>query len=216
MVDTLHLQCGTGGINTTQDSVQIDNACITVEQDDIKDTYQVLMQNSQCWGCPLEEVWSSLSYTLLDGDALNDSNSFQVQTRYSTVLEVMKNNTVVCNTSHHFEQFGVYNLDLNTCGIQVISRPVNAFLPILWAAMALFLMICVRQAYLYIYKTTIFETFLMFCFKLKKDDSQAVSKDKIEDTVQATKDKDGAKRKSRRVRSLDAFRGLAITIMIFV
>ena len=47
----------------------------------------------------------------------------EVQTRYPTQLEVeYLNNTVVCQTSHHFEQFGVYHLNTTTCDISVETR----------------------------------------------------------------------------------------------
>jgi len=41
----------------------------------------------------------------------------QVQTRYPTVLEVFKNSNSTCSTTHHFEQYGVYQLDLDNCNI---------------------------------------------------------------------------------------------------
>ena len=47
---------------------------------------------------------------------------FQVNTRYPTLLQVLNVPGKECNKTYHFEQFGVYNLDTNTCGITVVTE----------------------------------------------------------------------------------------------
>ena len=162
MADTLQqpLLCGSGGPNSTLDRVLIDNACIQLEQNNNRDRYQVLTQNYECWGCPMEETWSSPSF-VPDGNFLNISNSFQVQTRYSTILEVVKNSKIVCNASQHFQQFGVYHLNLDNCEISVLSAPVNAFLPILWAFWALCFLAGLRLVLMCVYNTLVFNKVLV-------------------------------------------------------
>jgi len=216
MADILQkkLVCGTGGPKATLGRVHIDNACIQIEPDNTSDTYQVLTQNSQCWGCPLQEAWKTPEL-VPDLDLYNASYSFQVQTRYSTVLGVVRNGTSVCNTSHHFEQYGLYHLDLNSCNILVMSRPVNAFLPIFWAFVSLCLLAGLRLTYQSVYKTAVFRRFLVWV-QLRSDTPPLLEDDEAQDTAQLLESAEAAAKKARRVKSLDAFRGLAITIMVFV
>ena len=49
------------------------------------------------------------------------NTTYQVQTRYPTVLEVFKNSNSTCSTTHHFEQYEVYQPDLDNCNISVLS-----------------------------------------------------------------------------------------------
>jgi len=211
------LVCGTGEPGGKLGRVHIDNACVQVQGFDSSDNYQVLTQNYQCLGCPLEKSWDSPVLTDLS-NLVNASYSFQVQTRYSTVLEVVKNKNTSCNTNHHFEQYGVYQLDLDSCNISVLDKPVNAFLPIFWAFVFLCLLAGVRLAYQSVYKTAVFRRFLVW-LQLRSespllDDQEAQNRD--QDTATLLETAEAAAKKARRVKSLDAFRGLAITIMIFV
>lgn len=215
MADILNrkLECGTGGPKATLGRVHIDNACIQLETGNSSDTYQVLSQNYQCWKCPLEEAWQSPA--IVTDLNLNASFSFQVQTRYSTVLEVVRNGSSSCTTTNHFEQYGVYKLDLNNCDISVITKPVNAFLPIFWAFVFLCLLAGLRLAYQSVYKTAVFRRFLVWV-QLRSESPPLLEDEEAQDTAQLLDTAEAAAKKARRVKSLDAFRGLAITIMIFV
>merc|ERR1712106_244607 len=212
MADILNrkLECGTGGPKATLGRVHIDNACVQIQAYNISDTYQVLTQNYQCLGCPLEETWQTPDMA----SDLNATHSFQVQTRYSTVLEVMRNGNSSCNTSHHFEQYGVYQLDLSNCNISVITKSVNAFLPIFWAFVLLCLLAGLRLAYQSVYKTAVFRRFLVWV--QLRSETPLLEDEEAQDTAQLLETAEAAAKKARRVKSLDAFRGLAITIMIFV
>jgi len=215
MADILEnkLMCGTGGPKASLGRVHIDNACIQIEQNSSQDSYQVLQRNYQCWGCPLLEAWKTPE-SMPDLDLVNASYSFQVQTRYSTVLEVVRNNTSICNTTSHFQQYGVYQLDLNNCDISVQTKPVNAFLPIFWAFVFLCLLAGLRLAYQSVYKTAVFRRFLVWV--QLRSDSPPLLEGEEQDTAQLLESAEVAAKKARRVKSLDAFRGLSITIMIFV
>jgi len=213
------LVCGTGEPGGKLGRVHIDNACVQLQGLNNSDSYQVLTQNYQCFGCPLEKSWDSpVLLSDLSYSEVNATYSFQVQTRYSTVLEVVKNKNTSCSTTHHFEQYGVYQLDLDSCNISVLDKPVNAFLPIFWAFVFLCLLAGVRLAYQSVYKTAVFRRFLVW-LQLRSespllDDHEAQNTD--QDTAQLLETAEAAAKKARRVKSLDAFRGLAITIMIFV
>jgi len=215
------LECGTGEPGGKLGRVHIDKACVQLHAyENSSDIYQVLTQNYQCYGCPKQQSWESPELSDLSNTEVNGTYSFQVQTRYSTLLEVIKNknSTNSCSTSHHFEQYGVYQLDLDTCNISVLDKPVNAFLPIFWAFVFLCLLAGLRLAYQSVYKTAVFRRFLVW-LQLRSespllDDQEAQNRD--QDTAQLLETAEAAAKKARRVKSLDAFRGLAITIMIFV
>ena len=99
------------------------------------------------------------------------------------------------------------------------SRPVNAFLPIFWAFAILCLMVGVRLAYQSFYRTAAARRFLVW-IQLRSG-NRLVAADLGEereepDTVHLVETAEAAAKQSRRVKSLDAFRGLSITIMVFV
>ena len=113
--------------------VHIDNACVTIDNNP---GIRVLAQNSECFGCPLLPVWQphsdpakhiNASFQVDNTEGLlSDFDKLfcvEVQTRYPTQLEVeYLNNSAVCRTSHHFEQFGVYHLNLTDCDISIQTR----------------------------------------------------------------------------------------------
>ena len=94
-------------------------------------------------------------------------------------------------------------------------RPVNAFLPIFWAFAFLGLLVGLRLAYQSFYRTAIARRFLVWV-QLRSGNQLAADLGEEQDTVQLVETAEVAAKQSRRVRSLDAFRGLSITIMIFV
>jgi len=202
--------CGVADGSGQVGRVHIDNACVQVFNDA---SFEVLGQLTQCYGCPLQTVWQPKSFT----DELGNS-SFQVNTRYPTQLKIRYlNHTDGCSTTFHFEQFGLYQLNQTTCNISTISRPVNAFLPIFWSFVILCFLIGLRLAYQSCYKTAIFRRFLIW-LQLRSDNNRLLGEpeEAEQDTAQLVENAEVEARQSRRVRSLDAFRGLSITVMIFV
>jgi len=209
------LNCGNGGgAQASLSRVHIDNACIHVDPGNKSEVFRVLLQNVQCYGCPLEAAWET-SEILPIPEQANATNSFQVQTRYPTLYEVTRNSSVACNGQRHFEQYGVYMLNLTTCEISTISKPVNAFLPIFWAFVFLCLLAGLWLTYQSVYKTAVFRRFLVW-IQLRSETLSAPLDAEAQDTEQLLENAEVAAKKARRVKSLDAFRGLAITIMIFV
>ena len=137
-----------------------------------------------------------------------------METRYPTLLKSDTLGNSSCSSSFHFEQMGLYQIDLDSCEVTVLKKPVNAFLPIFWAFVFLCVLAGARLAYHSIYKTAILRRFLVW-FKLRFSRETEVV---VGDAALLLEEVDASEmRKSKaRVTSLDVFRGLAITVMIFV
>jgi len=197
------LVCGEG-TNVSLSSVKIDYACLEVSGGSNTSSYRLLTQSTQCFTCPRTQTWA--------GNGLeNVTQSFQVTTRYPTSLGVEKNGNQSCSVVSHFEQFGLYRIDLDTCDITTRDKPVNAFLPIFWAFVLLCLLAGCRLAYQSIYKTAVFRRFLVWITLRTRNEPEPVG-----DSALLLDENQLESRRPRRVVSLDAFRGLAITVMIFV
>jgi len=188
------VMCG-NGTGAALGRVKVDFACLEVEGG--SGEYTVLSRSQQCYTCAPQERWSGAPPA-----------SFQVDTRYPTHLEVHSTNSS-CSSTVHFEQFGVYRLDLSTCATTVTTAPVNAFLPVFWAFVLLCLLAGARLAVISVYKTAVFRRFLVW-LSLRRGEGA------VGDSALLLDPEPQESRKSKRVVSLDAFRGLAITIMIFV
>merc|ERR1719347_1130498 len=115
--------------------------------------YQLLSQSAECFTCALQPQWNGNG---------NVSSSFQVETRYPTLLKSDTLGNSSCSSSFHFEQMGLYQIDLDTCEVSVQKKPVNAFLPIFWAFVFLCMLAGARLAYNSIYKTAVFRRFLVW------------------------------------------------------
>jgi len=211
------LLCGVGRIDKPLlKRVHIDNACVSVASDTNTTGYSVLTQVTECNECPLQLTWSSPT-NIPDNQHINASFSFEVATRYSTYIEVRNaNNTIACKRfKEHFEQYGLYQLNLEDCSISIEEKPVNAFLPIFWAFVILCGLAGLRLLYQSVYKTAAFRRFLVWV-KLRSEMQHDLGSGLFSDTTALVDSPEVIAKESRRVKSLDAFRGLAITIMIFV
>lgn len=206
------MYCGTGS-GVALGRVHIDNACVNVAPIEGGDHYEVFTQMSECYECPPRLTWPLSG---LESDAVNASSSFQVGTRYSTYVEVVRDGNVSCSNNFHFEQLGLYQLDLANCQIDQQEKPVNAFLPIFWAFVVLCGLAGIRLTYQSIYKTAAFRRFLVWLSLRSEAQLDLGIGGPFADSTALLENAEVAAKKSRRVRSLDAFRGLAITIMIFV
>lgn len=197
------LKCGNGTGTQLVGRVKIDFACLQVKGKDAM--YQLLSQSAECFTCALQPQWNGNG---------NVSSSFQVGTRYPTLLKSDTLGNSSCSSSFHFEQMGLYQIDLDSCEVTVLKKPVNAFLPIFWAFVFLCVLAGARLAYHSIYKTAILRRFLVW-FKLRFSRETEVV---VGDAALLLEEVDASEmRKSKaRVTSLDVFRGLAITVMIFV
>ena len=117
--------------------------------------------------------------------------------------------------SHYqFGQYGIYQLNVHdqNCSLEVIQDPSNPYFAILWAFFILGSLQISWIAGKSLYKNKI-RPYLIS--RSVRYGSGLLGDDDEHDAEEAETEQERSKRK-RRVKSLDAFRGLAIVIMIFV
>jgi len=210
-------ECGKGVNMPTLGRVHIDNACVVVTGGNPSDIYSILTQVAECYTCPFITSWKTpLGYSE-PGNNITAENSFQVNTRYKTSLEILKNNIEkpVCTASYQFSQYGLYNISLDDCSINTEVRPVNAYIPLFWAFVILCFLAGLRLTYQAIYKTSAFRRFLVWV-SLRTELQNDLTSQEFSDTSALLENAETEAKRSRRLRSLDAFRGLSISVMIFV
>ncbi|KAK0396439.1 hypothetical protein QR680_001714 [Steinernema hermaphroditum] len=143
-------------------------------------------KNAACFSCSLRQVCHFNRATM----------KLIVNTTYGTVLKLVdhRNNTVCKREEFTFGEHGNYTLRSSTCLIEETSPPVNTDLPIYFAILAILLV-----------------TFLLGIFSLvRRNSSSSWFGEGYEalDPLSITP--------SKRLKSLDTFRGLTICFMIFV
>lgn len=131
------IKCGGAGDGTLQ-RVHIDNACVMLTNAANITDHAVLSRNDQCYQCALTKVWqshdtqgvnlsmadSSFQVSTLKSQKSSVLFKIKVQTRYPTQLQIqlLSSQESACNTTYHFEQFGVYSLDVDSCHISVEKK----------------------------------------------------------------------------------------------
>lgn len=204
-----HHNCTGATQQTGLGRLHIDTACLVLSN--LSRGVRLVGRSEECWRCPLQQLWSPGQDSGI--------HNISVQTRYPSLLQLQTDEgNVTCGVQHHFEQYGLYQLD-GACQISVLHRPVNAFLPIFWAFIALCCMAGLRLATQSVSSSAAFRRLVVWLQLRDRAGSPepALLTDQAEvDAEQQAESAEIAAKQARRVRSLDAFRGLSITVMIFV
>jgi len=217
--------CGSPGVTGSGPrlgKVHLDRACVIINGGLQNMNYTVKSRVSECYSCAYTPVWTGMigsqplaatSSNIPGG--ISADNSFQVDTKYTTYLEILRNGSsnISCSTHYHFAQYGVYNLSLDNCVISVQEKGSNAYIPLFWGMVIICLLAGLRLTYQAIYKTSAFRRFLVW-LSLKTEVQNDLTQ--FADTSALLETNEETTKRSRRLRSLDAFRGLSISVMIFV
>ncbi|XP_073244370.1 heparan-alpha-glucosaminide N-acetyltransferase-like isoform X1 [Porites lutea] len=189
--------------------------------------------DSNCYKCPLQKLRTSLF----------DSDFIIIKTHYSFILEIKNQNgsESLCRLEHLFGERGWYEYMVEesasqssanvTCDLRVLKKPENSYMP-LWITFAALFGLAVTWVLL----TLITRKCKARCKKRSSElneaeegehtelneaeegehtelkiagNSESQAPQETEQTVQTPLVK-------RRLKSLDTFRGIAITLMIFV
>ena len=186
--------------------LELDQACLEIITDLNDLTFKA--QSDECHTC---DLWTI-------GTDLHNGSYVKVNTTYGTWWQLDHAGSVLCHKSHvNFGQYGVYQLNVSDqhCHLEAAKDPSNPYLPILWA---FFIIGALQLSWFFgkkLYKWKILPLYNARAVNqgsgLLDNDQNAedVARDEVAEAQQRS-------RLKRRVRSLDAFRGLAIVIMIFV
>ena len=212
--------------------LQIDQACLNLDSGGREALLEA--QSVSCVGCPY--------WTVYQGQAYLNRTFVPVNTTFATRIRAGEG----CQMETHFGEFGGYRLTLNSsggCSLDVTQEPVNEAAPvfyaflvilgasILWAlcnriyrgrAVRRFLVSLVkkRNAWWWLYGQIFYHCTFQIVRSNHNDleDDLADTSQMIDEAAVAAVEEDEARRRKKksRVRSLDAFRGLSIAVMIFV
>jgi hypothetical protein len=200
--------------------LQLDQACLQIITSDHSPPDNLIFkaQSLECQGCPL---W-------IIQDHLSNGSEIIVNATYPTRWALSKSGgSVLCQSDKDlFGQYGHYGLNLTAdnknCHLEILQEPTNAFLPILWAFMILAIVQVVWIGLKRVYNSPRCRQFMVGQWLRYVNSSDnfnqflANEADNQENLISTEELDERAKKKKRRVKSLDAFRGLAIVIMIFV
>jgi len=198
------------------DHLQLDQACLQLvtklghDSTNSKFTFQA--QSKECYKC---SFWTI-------GEDLVNGTTIPVNTTYPTSWKLfLSNGTEICKAENQqFGQYGVYILNTDSCEVKTDQEPSNAYLPILVAAIVLISLQSLWSLGKILYKSPRFRQKIINLWRRNDSERSGLITEDSNDTVGSTNEEtpleERPRRKNKRVRSLDAFRGLAIVIMIFV
>ncbi|XP_059489614.1 heparan-alpha-glucosaminide N-acetyltransferase [Neocloeon triangulifer] len=163
-----------------------------------------LGNRSQAWLYTLSEDCHKCPFELNSKIGHLESNVTKISTKHAWTLLltesdeglfVKNSSSKICELQASLGQFGIYNVKADKCKIDVISKPVNIYAPLI-AVASLLVLIGVILGFI--------SSVLNYCRK----------KQKFEPDRESSKPENNVQR--RRVSSLDTFRGISILLMIFV
>lgn len=226
--------CGSGDERTR---LQLDEACLTVENLDAQTQLQLWAQAEECYTCP---PWK---YLTLDANSTQD---LVVNSTYPTQLYIRTaDGTDVHSSTYHFGEYGGYRLGFSTksiTSIKVLSLPHNEYLPLLIAtiffAMLAFIWQCgkllmrrmdsstspfesssgtsERSPLLSPRQESAASSSASYTLSPPTNTQASTSSDASPILSSASVVVPDSRRAGGRLLSLDTFRGLAIVVMIFV
>lgn len=190
--------------------IPMNQACLTVSNN-ATFTIEVWTQSTECFKCPLMYQRSINS---------SEIANITVDTWYKTQYFI--NGTIDakgCGSTYAFEDYGQYTLNvaedkygLNlTCSLETVKKGANIYLPLLYAFI---FYACIGIVWIlgkHLYRRGFFNKFM-------RKESIEISSEELNAaySVSSISLSQASQQKKRRLRSLDTFRGLSITIMIFV
>ncbi|XP_051935899.1 heparan-alpha-glucosaminide N-acetyltransferase [Hippocampus zosterae] len=204
--------CGCGAHIASAPTLKTDQALL-IFHNRLPHEVEVLYTSDFCYKC----VYQSLVHV----KASYNNVTAAISTKFPLSLQVESNkrNAILCRWNQTYEEGGHYsvwilrsdNASIATCIHTVDRKPHNSYLPILVAALSLAVTALLFVVAPYIYRK---------CRTLKFAKTICCHRPQYSldnDEAHARQAEDSAtKVKHKRLRSLDAFRGFALTVMVFV
>ncbi|GAB6018830.1 hypothetical protein CHUAL_000491 [Chamberlinius hualienensis] len=196
-------------------ALRIDQALLNVTVTASKYGFQLWTQSAECDKCSLV-YQTSIS--------ANSSHTLKVDSAFETVLRLIKDdgtNDSFCKKIFKFGEWGKYHLEVypsgiheDPCFIHSVVDPVDSNLNVLWAFLLLFglsvFWIVGKVLYRRGFQTTAEDDHLLV------SDLGSPSERRPENQIWSFSVESHNLRLRERLRSLDTFRGLCISMMIFV
>ncbi|XP_041486038.1 heparan-alpha-glucosaminide N-acetyltransferase-like isoform X2 [Lytechinus variegatus] len=204
---------------THENVISHDTAFIYVSNG-LEEKISISIQTTECYKCKLIFLGSVNVRELVE---------VQADTSWPITMEISlkdepPNNATVCSLTHHFKQNGNYTWYINSkkstdtfdCKLVTMNNPPDAFIPIyvtlgIFAGMALFC-ILVKQ----LLKSTATHRFLNYFGMERVVSSDLGTPANPVSEADSNSIQRPSRDKPKRLKSLDAFRGFSLIIMIFV
>ncbi|TRY61485.1 hypothetical protein TCAL_02163 [Tigriopus californicus] len=201
-------------------TVALNQACLNLVR--WPSMFEFWAQSTECVACPFWHLTNPRDRTPFQ--------SLLVNTSWPTQIRVQAQSQVICEKTIHFGEFGEYVLtvDDHGCHWETVRQPVNALIPLYTALGTLVLAKLIWSLFRRLYRH---RRIRLICLSLGGRPTSLVEEDLGDDSQLITPSEEAdlqmaasvsliqpleARRRKPRLRSLDAFRGLAIVIMIFV
>ncbi|XP_057371635.1 heparan-alpha-glucosaminide N-acetyltransferase-like [Daphnia carinata] len=183
--------------------LKMDQACFTLHHisKHTKEDIELWGQSSKCQECPM---WK---FALIKPAS---TAVVVVNTTYPTLFQVKRNELTVCNFSFQFGEFGQYSMNAShdeCSGIELNTLPANIYLPLLWASVAIFLVL-----FIWGLKCVMQDQYISCHLSNWLPGSSTAEASLLITETSAQQ----ANPIRYRIRCLDTFRGLTIILMIIV
>ena len=208
--------------------LNLDQACLSLSAPDRNIDF--FAQSTECVDCPYWKIWS--------GSPISNRTFIPVNATWSTQMRVNAGQEILCQMEYHFQEFGRYELSIvndTRCHMNLHNDPGNSALPILYA----FLLLTFLKGAWTLYRNLRKSRQVRIYFSRFRtgaalpevqndlaDDNQLLlspnaagnSNMNPEQAPSAPTPAEATlpRPKKPRIRSLDAFRGFSLAIMIFV
>ncbi|XP_015110706.1 heparan-alpha-glucosaminide N-acetyltransferase [Diachasma alloeum] len=183
----------------------IDEACISIIND-YNTSVSLYSFFNECNACS-DQLWTNVS--------AKSNTTLSISTKWPLHMYYVENNLQWCHTTYRFVEHGHYGWNLSResicSSIYTIQEAINPYLPILAAFMVLTIgaLINITTKFL----VNIVRGFLSRSTEIDHDDTGPLDNSRQLDNeppvIRVT-------RASTRIRTIDAFRGIAVLLMIFV
>ncbi|XP_789038.4 heparan-alpha-glucosaminide N-acetyltransferase isoform X2 [Strongylocentrotus purpuratus] len=186
----------------------------------LEETINLSIQTTECYQCKL---------VLLGSMGVRGSVEVQVDTAWPVVMDISLedqpvDNATVCRMTYHFKQNGNYSWYINNkksmdsfdCKLIATNSPPNAFIPIyvtigIFAAMAIFCILYKKMC-----NSGSINRFLNYLGMERVVSSDLGTPSNPVAEADSNSIQRPSRDKPKRLKSLDAFRGMSLVIMIFV
>ncbi|XP_012529315.1 heparan-alpha-glucosaminide N-acetyltransferase [Monomorium pharaonis] len=181
--------------NCSYDSLKFDEACVNLISDNTNFNEWLYSLSTDCLSCPFKriaQIFNNVSFKMntikaLKWRVLNNTGKEEYVSAKIT-------SNIVCELSPNLGQYGLYELAIqnNTCNFKTIKNPTYAYTELFITLGVIIFILCGIST----------GRFLWYMFKRQ--------------CLKNVEDKNNQEPKKRRVKAIDAFRGVSTLFMIFV
>ncbi|XP_050531798.1 heparan-alpha-glucosaminide N-acetyltransferase [Daktulosphaira vitifoliae] len=191
-------------------TLNYDQACLQIWATNTSNT-SLWMQSEECYNCDLLKVTNITNYKV---------TTIRLKTIYRLLLHLTNDqNNENCSTLYNFEEHGIYRWNITNSSycskIEALSLSHDFYMPFVFALLLIIPSFSIWFFITYIQKTNVVPSVFRFSSKTDLDIENDFGTGSNEPVIIQPHIPTPVKNTSSRITSLDAFRGISITLMIF-